>query len=129
MSAAAFCRNLRDVLLAPPLPGRCVMGIDPGFSHGCKVAFVDAAGEVLAAGVVRPAFARGSNGGDALGDSDRRWLVQQARQHGVSHIAIGDGTACRETEEMVAGMIRRGEFGERDVVYAIVSEQGTSIYR
>lgn len=53
----------------------------------------------------------------------------QVRDLGISHIAIGDGTACRQTEKIVAAMIKAGDFGEREVVYAIISEQGTSIYR
>ncbi len=56
-------------------------------------------------------------------------LPPKVGEHDISHVAIGDGTACRETEQMVAELIRGGQFGQRDLAYAIVSEQGTSIYR
>ena len=157
-SADAFCANLRRVLLAPPLRGAAVLGIDPGFAHGCKLAAVSKDGEVMGTGVVYPCQGGGggkgtirkvnilrspkfpnrvknffpSTGGSnfRLGPRDKKTLSDLVVSHGVTHVSIGDGTASREAEAALAAMISGGDFGEgRDLVYAITSEQGTSIYR
>ncbi len=75
-SVDSFCRNLRGVLLEPPLTGRSVMGIDPGFANGCKAACVGDAGQLLSARVLRPAFG-GGRADDVLGPEDRRWMADQ----------------------------------------------------
>ncbi len=112
-----FADNLRALLLQPPLSGHTVLGLDPGFRTGCKAAVVDPTGKVLDTGVIyvgrddRRAFA-----------SLRRWV----QQHGVTLIAIGNGTASRETERLVAAFLRTLE-GEAPR-YLIVNEAGASVY-
>ena len=119
-----FAANLRNLLLQPPLRGRKVLGIDPGFRTGCKLTVIDETGKYL--------------------DSDTLYLFQSEKaretlrrlltQYGISVIAIGNGTASRETEQMVAGLIREleeegresGESGK--IGYVIVNEAGASVY-
>ena len=120
-----FAANLRNLLLQPPLRGRKVLGIDPGFRTGCKLTVIDETGKYL--------------------DSDTLYLFQSEKaretlrrlltQYGISVIAIGNGTASRETEQMVAGLIRElEEEGEREsgesgkIGYVIVNEAGASVY-
>ena len=142
-----FAANLRGLLLQPPLRGRVVMGLDPGYRTGCKVAVVDATGKYLEGGVVylhQPERAR-------------QTLLQIVRRYGVQVIAIGNGTASRETEALVVDVIKSLEHrqgdketrGQRDVTddtllasqspgllvshesplrYTIVSEAGASVY-
>jgi uncharacterized protein len=93
---AVFAANLRGLLLQPPLRGRVVMGIDPGFRTGCKLAVVDATGKYLQGGVIylhQP-------------DRARETVLSTVQRHGVQVIAIGNGTASRETEALVADVIR-----------------------
>ncbi len=109
-----FAANLRGLLLQPPLRGRIVMGVDPGFRTGCKVAVVDATGKYLEGGVIylhQPDRAR-----EQLLASIRRWAVQI--------VAIGNGTASRETEALVADVIRK----QGGINYVLVSEAGASVY-
>ncbi|MGF1503681.1 MAG: helix-hairpin-helix domain-containing protein, partial [Anaerolineae bacterium] len=114
-----FAYNLRGLLLQRPLKGRVVMGIDPGYRSGCKVAVVDTTGRVLATMTVYPH------------PPQERWdeAIEDLRElivmHGVSLIAVGNGTASRETEDLAAELIRivRG-----DLRYLIVSEAGASVY-
>ncbi len=119
-----FAANLRNLLLQPPLRGRKVLGIDPGFRTGCKLAVIDETGKYL--------------------DSDTLYLFQQEKareilrglltRYGISVVAIGNGTASRETEQLVAGLIRElegegeesGESGK--IGYVIVNEAGASVY-
>ncbi len=110
-----FATNLRALLLQPPLRGQTVLGIDPGFRTGCKVAVVDPTGKVLATATVYPDRRR-----EQAGATLRRLV----KRHGVTVIAIGNGTASRETEQWVAGLISEG----LPVRYAIVSEAGASVY-
>lgn len=116
---ALFAANLRKLLLQPPLRGRKVMGIDPGYRTGCKVAVVDATGKYLEGGTLYPH------------QPQKRWeeakeqLRALARKHGVEVIAIGNGTASRETEALVAEVIAEGEPG---LAYTLVSEAGASVY-
>ena len=113
-----FAANLRALLLQPPLPGRVILGLDPGIRTGCKVAVVDATGKALATTTVYPFEPRNDRRGalDALGK-----LVDKL---GVSIIAIGNGTASRETEALVAELVG----GRPGVMYAIVNEAGASVY-
>ncbi|MGC9467775.1 MAG: Tex family protein [Anaerolineae bacterium] len=110
-----FAKNLRSLLLQPPLRGQTVLGIDPGYRTGCKIAVVDPTGKVLATQTIYPDRRR-QQAEDAL-----RHLI---KAHGVTVIAIGNGTASRETEALVAETISEGS----DVAYTIVSEAGASVY-
>ncbi len=115
-----FAANLRGLLLQPPLRGRVVMGIDPGYRTGCKLAVVDATGKYLAGGVVylhQP-------------EQARKTLLDMVSRWGVQVIAIGNGTASRETEALVAEVIRStaNAGGQPALQYVIVSEAGASVY-
>jgi uncharacterized protein len=114
-----FATNLRGLLLQPPLKDYVVLGIDPGFRTGSKVAVVDATGKVLGTVTIYPHPPQNQRQ-DAL-----RTLTAMIKQHGVGLIAIGNGTASREREDMVAVLIR--EFAP-DVQYLIVNEAGASVY-
>ncbi|MCI8524689.1 MAG: RNA-binding transcriptional accessory protein, partial [Oscillospiraceae bacterium] len=87
-----FALNLRPLLLQPPVKGRVTMGLDPGYRNGCKVAVVDGTGKVLGTAVVYPTFSQRKK------EEAIDCLAALIRKHGVAHIAIGNGTASRETE-------------------------------
>ena len=114
-----FALNLKPLLMQPPVKGKVTMGLDPGYRNGCKVAVVDATGKVLDTAVVYPTFndKKKREAMDILEKLIRRW--------GVVHIAIGNGTASRETEAMTAEMIKEIGGG---VAYMVVSEAGASVY-
>ena len=116
---AMFALNLRPLLMQPTVKGHVTMGLDPGYAHGCKVAVVDGTGKVLDTTVVYPTY------GQRQKDEAIRKLSQMVRRHGVEHIAIGNGTASRETEQMAVEMIRTLGGG---VAYMIVNEAGASVY-
>lgn len=108
-----FAANLRGLLLQPPLRGRTVLGIDPGYRTGCKIAAIDATGKYLEGGLIylhQP-------------DQARSTLRRQIERWGIQVIAIGNGTASRETEALVAEVIKG-----TSVRYVIVSEAGASVY-
>ena len=113
-----FALNLRPLLMQPPVRGRVTMGLDPGYAHGCKVAVVDATGKVLDTAVVYPTFSKGKRA-EAI-----RVLKDMIVRHGVAHIAIGNGTASRETEAMAVELLKQTP----GVSYMIVSEAGASVY-
>ena len=113
-----FALNLKPLLMQPPVKGFVTMGLDPGYRNGCKVAVVDATGKVLDTAVVYPTFSERKNQ-EAIAT-----LSGLMRRHGVRHIAIGNGTASRETEAMTVELLR--SFPEAS--YAIVNEAGASIY-
>ncbi len=112
-----FSANLRSLLLQPPLRGRVVMGIDPGYRTGSKVAVVDATGKVLDTTTIYPHVPQ------RQWDESKRTLAA-AVSLGVHVVAIGNGTASRETEQLVAELIAE----HPGVEYAIVSEAGASVY-
>ena len=114
-----FALNLRPLLMQPPVKGRVTMGLDPGFRMGCKVAVVDPTGKVLDTEVVYPTH--GVRQKAECIDT----LSAMIRKHGVEHIAIGNGTASRETEQMTVELIKKLGGG---VSYMIVSEAGASVY-
>jgi len=123
-SAAAiqvFGKNLHQLLMAPPVKGRVTLGIDPGFRTGCKLAVVDENGKVLDTGVGYFTLP-GQDGGKARARQD---ILAMCRKHGVSAIAIGNGTASREAEQFVAALLPELPEG---VAYMIVSEAGASVY-
>ena len=115
---ANFALNLKPLLMQPPVKGFVTMGLDPGYRNGCKVAVVDATGKVLDTAVVYPTFSERKKQ-EAI-----TILSGLMRKHRVRHIAIGNGTASRETEAMAVEMLRA--FPEAS--YAIVNEAGASVY-
>lgn len=115
-----FAENLRNLLLQPPTKGHIIMGIDPGFRTGCKVAVINETGKFLDGDTIYPH------------PPQKRWDYAKVQvktlieKHGVTTIAIGNGTASRETEQLIAEII--GELPESSVQYAIVNEAGASVY-
>ena len=114
-----FGLNLKPLLMQPPVKGFVTMGLDPGYRNGCKVAVVDATGKVLDTAVVYPTF------NEKKKQEAIDILSKLIRKHNVAHIAIGNGTASRETEQMAVEMIRKLGGG---VSYMIVNEAGASVY-
>ena len=114
-----FALNLKPLLMQPPVKGSVTMGLDPGYRNGCKVAVVDGTGKVLDTTVVYPTF------NETKREEAITKLSAIIKKDKVRHIAIGNGTASRETESMAADMIKR--IGG-DVSYAIVNEAGASVY-
>ena len=96
-----FGLNLKPLLMQPPVKGFVTMGLDPGYRNGCKVAVVDATGKVLDTAVVYPTFSQRKK------EEAIDTLAKLIRRHGVAHIAIGNGTASRETEQMTVELIKR----------------------
>ncbi|MBD9206698.1 MAG: RNA-binding transcriptional accessory protein [Clostridiales bacterium] len=113
-----FALNLKPLLLQPPVKGHVTMGLDPGYAHGCKVAVVDGTGKVLDTTVVYPTY------GERQKKEAITRLTALCKKHGVTHIAIGNGTASRETEQMTVELLR----GLPGVSYMIVNEAGASVY-
>ncbi len=109
-----FANNLRGLLSQPPLKGQIIIGVDPGFRTGCKVAVIDATGKVIDTGVIYL----------NREDDVRRKLRQWVEQHCATLIAIGNGTASRDTEQLVASVTSQLD----DVHYLIVNEAGASVY-
>jgi uncharacterized protein len=116
-----FARNLRKLLLQPPLPGKRILAVDPGYKNGCKLAALDEFGGMLAHDVI---YVVGSDDQKAAA---RTKLVELIQQHNANVIAIGNGTACRQTEQLVAEVIG-SELKDRDVHYVVVNEAGASVY-
>ena len=114
-----FGLNLKPLLMQPPVKGKVTMGLDPGYRNGCKVAVVDGTGKVLDTAVVYPTFSEGKKK-EAI-----RILSGLVKKYGVEHLAIGNGTASRETEQMAVEMLHELKGGQS---YAIVNEAGASVY-
>ena len=116
-----FALNLKPLLMQPPVKGFVTMGLDPGYRMGCKVAVVDATGKVLDTTVVYPTH----------GERQKRECIEKLtaliKKDAVRHIAIGNGTASRETEQMTVELIA-GLGKDAGVSYAIVNEAGASVY-
>ena len=117
-SIEIFSANLEKLLLQPPLTGRVILGFDPGFYNGCKLAVIDETGRMLTVDKVFPF--RGKN--VDLAPSKQK-LLTLIRKYGVKIVAIGNGTASRESEQLIAELIRENGL---DVSYAIVSEAGAA---
>ena len=113
-----FALNLKPLLMQPPVKGFVTMGLDPGYRNGCKVAVVDPTGKVLATSVVYPTFSERKKQ-EAIST-----LSGLMKRYGVQHIAIGNGTASRETEAMTVELLK----SHPDASYMIVSEAGASVY-
>ena len=114
-----FSKNLRQLLLQPPVKGKMVLGIDPGFRTGCKIAVVDETGKLLETGTIypHPPQSKVSNA--------KEQLDKLIKKYAIDIIAIGNGTASRETESLVAELILEQQLA---VQYIIVSEAGASVY-
>ena len=117
-----FSLNLKPLLMQPPVKGKVTMGLDPGYRMGCKVAVVDGTGKVLDTAVVYPTY------GERQKNEAIAALSKLIAKHGVEHIAIGNGTASRETEQMAVELIRQVNEASAHVSYMIVSEAGASVY-
>jgi len=127
-SAAAiknFAVNLRELLLQPPVKGKVALGLDPGYRTGCKVAVVDATGRVLDTGVIYVTHS------DAQRQQARRLILSMVEKYQIEVIAIGNGTASRETEEFAVGLMQEARSKRQDaknLAYMIVNEAGASVY-
>ncbi|MBL9075384.1 Tex family protein [Tabrizicola sp.] len=117
-----FARNLKDLLLAAPAGGKATMGLDPGIRTGVKVAVVDATGKLVATDTVYPFQPRMDLKGAQVA------IARLIGQHGVKLIAIGNGTASRETEKLVADLLALLPSGGEKPVKVVVSEAGASVY-
>ncbi len=115
-----FAENLRNLLLQPPVKGHIIMGIDPGYRTGCKVAVIDETGKYLEGDTIYPHEPKNR------WDYSKIQLKTLIEKYNVTTIAIGNGTASRETEQLVAEVI--GEMPERQLQYTIVNEAGASVY-
>lgn len=117
-----FATNVKQLLLTPPVRGEIILGIDPGYYHGCKLAVISEHGNVLETTVIYPhkhklAFS-------IAADS----LAKLVKKYKCTVLALGNGTACRQTEFFLTNMIKSRRFGSLDVKYTIVDEAGASIY-
>ena len=115
-----FAVNLRQLLMQPPVKGNVAMGLDPGYRTGCKVAVVDATGRVLDTGVIYPTHSK------TKAQEGKQVIKDMIAKHGVTVIAIGNGTASKETELFTAEVI--AEMQGTPVQYMVVSEAGASVY-
>ena len=118
---AVFARNLRNLLLQPPVAGRIVLAIDPGFKSGCKAVVLDSCGNPLARDILH-----------IVGKAEQKTaaaarIVELVREHGCNVIAVGNGTAGREVESLLSELIV-GDLQEHNVAYVIVNEAGASVY-
>ncbi|XP_008559810.1 uncharacterized protein YdcI [Microplitis demolitor] len=122
-SMEVFAVNVKQLLLVQPVRGKRILGIDPGFKHGCKLAVISAQGDLLTTATIYP---------HANNDRSRRdaadTLVKLVRKYDVSILALGNATACRETESFISDIINSDLFDKHKVNYAIVDESGASIY-
>ncbi|MED0680962.1 Tex family protein [Aneurinibacillus thermoaerophilus] len=114
-----FAENLRQLLLQAPLKNRVVLALDPAYRTGCKTAVLDETGKLLEVAVVYPTPPQNKT------DEAKRVLTELIEKYGVQVIAIGNGTASRETEQFVANMLKEID---RDISYIIVNEAGASVY-
>ena len=115
-----FGQNVSQLLMQPPVRGRVTLGVDPGFRTGCKLAVVDASGKVLETGVGHFTIP----GQERQKEAAKRLILSMCRRHGVSAVAIGNGTASRESEQFIAALLPELP----GVKYTIVSEAGASVY-
>ena len=115
-----FSENLKNLLLQPPLKDQIIMGIDPGFRTGCKVAVIDKTGKYLAGKTIYP------HPPQKRSDEAKGILAELVEKYNVTSIAIGNGTASRETEQLVADLLK--ELRRDDLGYIIVNEAGASVY-
>ena len=117
-----FGKNLEQLLMQPPIAGKVVLGWDPAFRTGCKLAVVDATGKVLDTTVVYPTAPTTEKKIRAAKDT----VEGMIEKYGVSLISVGNGTACRESEQVIVDMLK--EIPEKTVQYVITNEAGASVY-
>ena len=122
-----FSENLRNLLLVSPIKGKVVLGYDPGYGHGCKLAVVDKTGKVLDTAVIYPFRAKGKDNEKDL-DASKTVVLRLVKRHNVEIISIGNGTASRESERFIAERVLRDPLCPKGVKYTIVSEAGASVY-
>lgn len=118
-SMKVFGLNLRQLLMQPPVKGKTVLGLDPGYRTGCKVAVVDGTGKVLETAVIYPTHS------ETKVKESKQKLLQLIKKHNVDIISIGNGTASKETEMFAADAIKEAD---HPVYYMVVSEAGASVY-
>ncbi|WP_163971793.1 Tex family protein [Oceanobacillus halotolerans] len=114
-----FSKNLKNLLLQPPLKGKTVLGVDPAFRTGCKLAVVDETGKMHEVGVMYPTAPKNDTAGA------EKIVMRMINQYDVELIAVGNGTASRETEQFIADVIGKHNL---DIPYIIVNEAGASVY-
>ncbi|XP_020814102.1 S1 RNA-binding domain-containing protein 1 [Drosophila serrata] len=117
-----FAKNLKQLLLMSPLKGERILGIDPGYTNGCKLAVISETADVLDTGVIYPHGARANK------RAAEQKLIQFLSEHNCQIIALGNGTACRETEHWLTDMFHAGILDSRSIRYSIVNENGASVY-
>ena len=122
-----FSENLRNLLLVSPIKGKVVLGYDPGYGHGCKLAVVDKTGKVLDTAVIYPFRTKGRDNDKDL-DASKTVVLRLVKRHNVDIISIGNGTASRESEKFIAERVLRDPLCPKGVKYTIVSEAGASVY-
>ena len=122
-----FSENLRNLLLGSPLKGKTVLGYDPGYGHGCKLAVVDKTGKVMDTAVIYPFRTKGKNNEDDL-ERSKAIVLRLVKKHNVDVISIGNGTASRESEKFIAERVLRDPTCPKETKYTIVSEAGASVY-
>ena len=115
-----FAQNVSQLLMQPPIRGKVTLGVDPGFRTGCKLAVVDETGRVLETGVGHFTIP----GMDRQKEQAKKLILSMIRRHGVTAVAIGNGTASRESEQFIASLLKEIP----GVKYMIVSEAGASVY-
>lgn len=118
-SIKVFAANLRQMLLQPPLKSSVILGLDPGYAHGCKTAVIDGTGKVLDTAIIYPVGSAGAV------EAARKKVKDFIQKYGVNVISIGNGTASRETESFAAEIVKEVP---QDVSYMVVSEAGASVY-
>lgn len=114
-----FGKNLSQLLMAPPIAGHTVLGWDPGYAHGCKIAVVDATGKVLDTAIVYPTPPRNKV------EETKKVILGMIKKYHVTLISLGNGTASRESEQIIVDMLKEAP---HKVEYVIVNEAGASVY-
>ena len=113
-----FSRNLKSILLQPPLKDKIIMGIDPGFRSGCKVCVIDETGKLLETATIYPHPPQNQK------EAGEKTVHKMLTEYNVDAVAIGNGTACRETEVFISQILKK----DMDVAYTVVNEAGASVY-
>ena len=122
-----FSENLRNLLLVSPIKGKTVLGYDPGYGHGCKLAVVDKTGKVMDTAVIYPFRSKDRVNEDDLAKA-KATVLRLVKKNNVDIISIGNGTASRESEKFIAERVIRDPECPKGVKFTIVSEAGASVY-
>ncbi|MBA3993057.1 MAG: RNA-binding transcriptional accessory protein [Cyanobacteria bacterium DS2.3.42] len=121
-----FVRNVRELLMAPPLGQKAVLGVDPGFRTGCKIVCLDRQGTLLHHDVIYPLFSQDSGSQSSAGKAEQK-VIDLLKKYNIEAIALGNGTASRETEAFLRGIDYKAA-GLPNVPVVMVNESGASIY-